>query len=709
MKDRPLTHYLAEIEAYEQCTTSWKETCKLIKKRYKDKRDASKRSDKATKYNVLWSNVQTLIPATYSRDPVVQVLRRFKDKDPVGREASEVLERALEFEKDVHPFGDVMRQCVLDRLLPGRGTAWVRYVPHFEDSEEAPEGITDDADSVLDFEEVIPDYVHVDDFGHNKARTWEETSLVWRIAYMSKAQLDKRFPRKDRKGKDKDIPLDYSPDPDGKQKNRVEKKAAVYEMWDKDTKQVIWLTKSFPSILDRRDDPLKLQNFFPCPKPLFATLDNDDLVPTPDYWEYGDQAQQLDELTVRISLITKAIKVVGAYDSKSPALGRLFTEGTENKMVPVDAWAAFAEKGGIKGSMEFVPLIDLARTLDVLISAREKVKQDLYEITGLSDIIRGSSNANETATAQQIKGRFATLRLSELQTDVQRFARDLIRIMGEIVGNFFDAESLEKMTGKKYLPDIATKESIQQAMQQFEQAKQQYAQMEQQAKQAQQQGAPPAQLPPPPQPPQIPPDQIELLSLPTWEEIMGLLNSKVSRTFRIEIETDSTISMDEDQDKQDRTELLTTFAEFFNKVLPIVQAQPAAAPLVSEIMSFAVRAYPAGRGLEQAVEKYADELANPPPQQSGPSPEVQVEQIKAQTEQTKAQAAQVQGQQEIERSKIDLEKAKVEGENKTRDFQQKAYLIQEDGKLKQMDHTLKMTQIYAQNEAKAQQTAQVTQ
>src|SRR6185436_19128463 len=311
---------------------------------------------------------------------------------PVGRTASEVLERCLSYTIDCQDFGQKMRQIVSDRLLPGRGVAWTRYEPTIEDEE-------------VSYEQAIPDYVYWEDFGHNVARTWDEVWLVWRRVYMTRAKLVKRFG-----DVGKTIPLDYTPRGIKDEKTSEDiKKAAVYELWDKDDKLVGFLSKSHPKMIETVPDPLELTNYFPCPRPLYATLTTDSLAPTPDYALYQTQAQELEELTVRIDALQKGLKLVGVYDSSAPALATILTQGYENKMVPVDNWAKFSEKGGLNGSVAFLPIKEVAETLIALYESRDKSKQDLYEITGLADIIRGNSEPEETATAQQIKGRFAVL------------------------------------------------------------------------------------------------------------------------------------------------------------------------------------------------------------------------------------------------------------------------------------------------------------
>ena len=196
-----------------------------------------------------------------------------------------------------------------------------------------------------------------------------------------------------------------------------------------------------------RDDPLNLDKFFPCLKPLFATMTNDTLEPVSDHLEYQDQALQIDDLTNRISLLTMAQKVSGLYDAANKDLARLLDEGNENKMVPVANWAQLAAKGGLEAAVTFMPIKEIAETLEGLVAARDKVKQDMFEITGMSDIIRGQSDPRETAAAVNTKGRWGSLRLQARQAAVARFCRDIIAMMGEAIAEHYTPEMLVNISG----------------------------------------------------------------------------------------------------------------------------------------------------------------------------------------------------------------------------------------------------------------------
>lgn len=629
--------WVKEIALYEKNAGPWHEKGRKIVKRYKDERSAAQ--ENASRFNILWSNIQTFLPACYGRNPKPEVERRFKDKDPVGRVASEVLERSLAFVISSTDFKQLVRAALLDRLLPGRGVLWVRYVPHMRDLAVAGTGdveddgvqVTDDivpdSDSkaqVVDgavegdeaapaqevyYEEVAIDYVHWEDYGHTPARTIDELGAEWRKVFMTRPELLKRFG--DEIGNE--IPLTYAP-PDMPKTEVTDdvRKAVIYEIWDKRAKRALWICKDYPTRpCDQRDDPLQLSRFFPGPRPMFATLANDSLLPVPDYRQYQDQANELDELTARIASITKAIKVAGVYDASASGVERLLSEGVQNQLIPVESWAMFAEKGGLKGAMELLPVKEIAETLLSLYDARDKVKQDLYEITGMPDIIRGSDEAEATATAQRIKGQFGSIRLRDMQDDVQRFVRELLVIVGEIIANHFGWQTLAQISGVKLL---STEQKAQ-------------AQMLMQAPAPMGlPGAAPAAAQPQPQPP-IDPETLKLLKEPSWEDVEALLRDNCARSFRIDIETDSTIGEDDELEREARLKMVETLGEFITKAVEACQQTPQLAPVTAEMVMYVVRSFKNARSLEASLEEAMEQLLAAA---ANPQPKVDPEQTKVQ-------------------------------------------------------------------------------
>lgn len=589
--------WVDEIETYERKFMSWEKRGKAINDSYRDNKDGSRLQ---SKYNILWSNVQVLAPATYSTPPNPNIDRRFEVKDDLGRYSSLVLERAVSYYVKNDNFHKIMKQSVLDRLLAGRGVAWVRYCPVFEE----PLQITDDEedkeqeDVSLLSEDVETDYVHWQDFGHCWARTWQEVRGVWRRVYMSRAELVKRF------GADigNKVPLDAKEKDKDNNSNDISKKATVYEIWDKAKKKAYWLNKSTEIFLDEQNDPLGLKNFFPCPEPIYATLVNDDLIPTADFVLYQDQAIELNVLTNRMNKILKALKIAGVYDGKAEGIGRLLSEGVENKLIPVDQFAALGDKG-LAGVFSLMPLGEIIQAITAINEAREVIKNDIYELTGISDIVRGASVASETATAQQIKGQYANLRLDDRQKDAARFAKDLIVIMTEIIAKHFSLDTIKAVSGVNLLTN-AEKQQIQTQQQQAQALSQQTQ-----------------------QPPKPLPEEIEqLMEMPSWEDVEELIRNDTAREFRIDIESDSTIKADQEAEKQARTEFLTAVSSFMQQA---VNVPPQMASLAMELLLFGVRGFKVSRELETSfeamIEKMRKDAENPPP----PMPNPDEEKVKA--------------------------------------------------------------------------------
>jgi hypothetical protein len=626
----PGPYWHDQIETAIKIFDKWEKRGLKVVKRYRDERDAIEMP--RMKFNILWSNIQVLFPALYGRQAKPEVSRRYMDQDPVGRLASTMLERVMEYETT--QFGDfdaAMSGAVQDRLLPGRGTAWIRYEPvivndrpdegELDNTEESQVYNTvEDPVERIDAAHSPIDYVYWSDFLHSPARTWDEVWWVARAVYMTKEEGVERFG-----DVFKNVSLtSQNTDMDGKNpltaKMTYDKKAMVYEIWNKRTGKVCWIAKGYPQALDERDDPLELDEFFPCPKPLMATTTTGTMIPVPDYCEYEDQAQELDNLTQRIYLLTKACKAVGVFNAEFKELARMFSEGVDNKLFPVTGWAAMSEKGGLKGAIDMMDTSQIIVTLRELYAAREQVKQSIYEIMGISDILRGSSKAQETLGAQQLKANFGSLRLKSSQGDVAKFATDIYKLKAQVICKFYPPELIVQMSGVMNTPDGQDPQMLQAALQ--------------------------------------------------------MLSNSTIRDFHIAVEADSLAQIDEQAEKQGAQEAIQAIGLFLREAIPMIAQAPETLPMASEMLLFLVRRFRAGRGLESAVERAMKALqdkadqakqqpASPPPEMMQMQAEQQAEQMRmqaqAQTEQMKMQA-----QAQIEQGKAQLEmqmhQAKVEAE-----------------------------------------------
>lgn len=722
-----------------------------IEARYRDERNKSDEEGRR-KYNALWSNVEVLKPAIFGRVPTPLAERRFGDKDPIARGAAQILERALRNEIEICGFGDAMTQAVQDYLLPGRGTIWVRYEPQLtrgvslpqedsidiEDSQgeiepELDEAIEDGQDPEEDklqetddriIRESTPvDYLHWQDFitFPANARTWPEVIGVCKRVYLSYEQMCDRF------GKDiaKHIPLQK----DERQKNRyensnpeIEVKGEVFEIWSKQDRTVYWVAEGYDFLLDRKDDPLNLENFFPCPRPIIANQTNGTLIPVADYIEYQDQAQQIDDLTHRIAMLTKACKVAGVYASSSKGIQRLLNESVENELIPVDDWAAFAEKGGIAGQVSFLPLKEIIGVLNELMQIKEKQIEEMDRLTGINDLMRGTNDARETLGGVRLKSNYTGTRLTARQNEIARFCRDTVRIMADIMAQHFSPQSLVEASGAMFEEglgiDTATLAQLQAPAPPPPAQKPPMGSLPPpQGMPGQPQAGPPgAPQPPvhppvtiqppqgnvvpfphpvqPPQAPQArpmpgmapaplqappvapglptppPPDPLQMAVQQAAQRInaaIDLIRNERLRGFRVDIEVDSTIYGDAVQEKADRTEFITSVTKYLQTSMEMSAQVPEMTPLLGKLLQFAVRGFRVGRDLESSIEEFCDQaikLAKQKQQeaQSKPNPEQIKAQAQAQQAQATMQSANARAQADVAKSKADVQAAQIDSQ-----------------------------------------------
>lgn len=611
-----------QLELADKDEDAWRKRARKVCNIYADndrKKDTEKR---AVKFNILYSNVQTLAPALLPSIPQPDVRRRFRDEDPVSGVAADMLERCASTLCDQYDFAHIAKQAVLDRCLPGRAVVRVEYEPTIEDDANGqPKAITDQA--------VRCRQVHWEDFRRGPGRSWDE--VTW-VAFKHKLRREDAVSMFGATIGGK-LPLNLSPDQTELPKDddpSIYKRGEVWEIWDKDTRRVIWISKEFKdSALKIEDDKLALQGFFPIPRPLYAIEQPDSLDPVEEFRQYEDQAKELEKITRRIDRITSGLKVRGIAASTIAEFSKVASAG-DNEMVAVssaDTMAAM-QQGGLDKAIWMWPLETAIKALQELTLQREAIKQTIYEIVGISDILRGSVDPKEKLGQSQLKASWGSRRLDTGREEAQRFLRDLIRLKIEIIAEHFEPQQLMMMSGIK-LPTMAEKQQLQQ-------------QIQQQAMMAQQQG----------QQPQPPPDEIkEQLEQPTVEEVMAVIRSDSMRTFRVDVETDQTIVGDEQQEKQIITDFLRGTVEYWTGMGPIIGGGFPMKVAVG-LFSAAARRFHLGRDIEDELAALEDAEPPPPP----PNPDM----IKAQTEAKLAEQDAGIRQQESQQ-KLQLAQAESQG------------------------------------------------
>lgn len=245
-------------------------------------------------------------------------------------------------------------------------------------------------------------------------------------------------------------------DPRKPQSAKYKDQFCVHEIWDRTdpkNKQRLFICEDYEGILGQEQDPLGLKDFFPNPMPMFLNLRGDDLVPMPDYTYCALLFDQCNQLSNRIGMIIKTIKEVGFYDASVPELQNMRGNPPDGTYIPIAGLAQRIAQAGGKGDGTINSVLarwdnqTAVAVVQELLNITEVFKQRIWEIYGVPDILRGSTDPNETATAQQIKAQWADVRIGEKVRNVALYCRDGFRIMAELMAEKVEPDVLEKMTG----------------------------------------------------------------------------------------------------------------------------------------------------------------------------------------------------------------------------------------------------------------------
>jgi hypothetical protein len=585
-------HWQKEMTAARKRTREYKKQGNNVVSRYLDGR-AGTQTDVASqtqpsRLNLFHKNVSTVMSMMYGQRPAIDVAREHHDPDDdIARVAAVLYTRILD--ADVSASGEdlscVLKACLQDRLLPGMGVARVRYdfaittVTNLD-----PETLQAVESEAIEYEEAPIDYVHWQDVEWGWGRTWKDIPWWGFRSYLTKEEAIVRF------GEQKAKTLDYknqtldgsstrgSSDPE--QKDNVQK-AEIWEIWNKKDRTVYWYAQGCDLILDVREDPLKLDGFWPHPQPMVANLTTTLYCPRADFVLSQDLYNEIDELQSRIAIITRAVKVVGVYDkSAGDSAGRMLKEGNENDLIPVDNWAMFAEKGGLQGVIQWFPVQEIVSTLQVLDQVQKSKIEQLYEIVGMSDIMRGGSTDQYTSGGTQaIKAKMGSITIQALQDEFARFASELEQLKAEVISKHFTPQSIVKQSNALYIPE-ADKWLIGPAL--------------------------------------------ELMQSPDVK-------------WRVSIKPEALSMIDYAQLKSERTEFIMGMAQFMQSAAPLVTTVPESMPIVLNMLKFGMAGFKGSDYLEGALDQAIDLAKKAPPGgDDGPSPE----EMKLELEKMKQQGAQ---------------------------------------------------------------------
>lgn len=515
---------------------------------------------------MFFSQVNTLHSRLYSKAPAPDVRRRFEMEGPMGmasKQAALLVERGLSFDVDMTPLHSNADRCVSDFLIAGMGVPWVDYDASITETEEGP---------VIADQSTVLTHVPWKRFHWEPGKDWEDVDWVARDHYLSKRDIKKQF----KKEPDKDAPKSKD--------DKSECDYRVTEIYFRPTRTIYVIGWEFDEPLEIRKDALGLKDFYPCPRPMMANIKSRELVPMPDHAVFAKSYEYINRLTQRIQSLTGQIKAAGFYDAQMTELAQL-SRADDGTMVPVSKLAERLQTSSVSDFSKIVAFLPLQEKVTVVRELQQLLmaeKQRLDEQTGIADVVRGATDPNETATAQQIKGQWAGLRLARKSGEVARCLRDCFRIMAEIKGEHYTPETWFLTTGMQ--PD---------------------------------------------------------------PQVLEVLKSDIARNLAIDVETDSTVAMEDEEEKKQRIEFLNYVTPFLEKMLPAINSGALPADLAKELMLFAIRSFKHGRQLEDAVE-------------AAPGTAQQLQQIGGQLQQ--AQQAAQQAQEQAQQLQGELQKAQGAGE-----------------------------------------------
>jgi hypothetical protein len=561
-------HWTRELQTARRWFQKWHTLARSIEKKFLMQQADAERTGVGVKgeFPLFWSNVQTALSALYGQIPKVSVDRANLDPaDDVARVAALILERIFNYESDDlenSPYY-IFQDAILDRMVAGLGLCWARY--EFNSESVPIEGVIDPqtgqtlAIDVITEERCPLDYVRWEDFLYSPCRRWQDKRWVARRIPMTKQELMKRFGEK---AVNAPLALKSAPSralrDDDPLRAQTEDQADVWEIWCLTTRWAYWYVAGHDTLLDAKEDPLQLKDFFPVKRPLMATHLTNAYLPRPDYLFAKSQYEELELIASRCTMLTEALKLVGVYDKTADGVQRMLNQAAMNQLIPVDNWAMFAEKGGIKGQVDWMPLEMVVKALEYLTARKQTLSVEVFELLGISDIQRGMASSRETATTQRLKAQYGNARSEKSGEEIARFVTDNYRMRAEVICRHWQASTIMQVSQIDKTPD---------------------AQFAQQA--------------------------------------IELLKNDPTVAMRVKISAENIQAPDWQLEKAQRVDFLASLSGFISSSVPMVQQFPGTAGPMLKIVQWVASGFKGGKQIEgvldQAILALQADMAKPKP------------------------------------------------------------------------------------------------
>lgn len=449
MKD--YEYWARQIASAKQEHDSWLKQCKELGKLY---------TNGKIRYNILFSNTQLLKAALLNNEPKPEIMRRFynalesdKHLSDIYSDVSRVAAAAVEYYFTKNDAINRFKKGVESELLYGREVLWVEYVPTIVQIPVAQSllrragvalGLVGPAteEKVADREikiTALKPAEYLQSYAENPEAVW------WRARrhLCDKAELSRRFRYE---ATEEELSF-VETGQDNKETAR--RCGEVWEIWDKSDKKRIFILMNCAkkTLLEETRDPYGLSDFFPCWVHSYLISEETSL-PVPEYTIYQELANEINELGDKNHILSQKIKYVRVCKNKDQNLVDQIQTASDGDVIGSDAYNA--DTAGM------IATIDVSAARQVITDNDARIanlKNQIWELTGLADLMRGATDPRESAAAQKIKGFYGGLRFRDRQLAVQDGIRAIFRIVAELICEHWEWDTLAQISSLDLMSD----------------------------------------------------------------------------------------------------------------------------------------------------------------------------------------------------------------------------------------------------------------
>ena len=315
---------------------------------------------------------------------------------------------------------------------------------------------------------------------------------------------------------------------------------------------------------------LRTENFFSCPYPMLDNLTSENSIPVCEYAQVKDILDQIHDLYERKTQCSRLARPRALYDKAVTELSALINKSKQGSYIGVNGLSTKARQGQV-----LVLYLDVTPVINAMVEFGKQIQEELSgydQVTAFSEVVRGVTNPYESATAVERQSQFTMSRLRPIQMDMQRWCRDSIRLLIDLALEKFSEERCYEIVNSSLSPE-------------------------------ERQG---------------------------FTQIIAKLKDDNWRSFSLDIETDSTIMIDEQVHKQQALELGQMIGQFLGQMAQAAASAPETLQLSAVVMEKIIDKYRGGKDFKleirkafQAIMAAAQQKAAQAAKQPPPTPEQQ--------------------------------------------------------------------------------------